>query len=67
MTKSTEFAMKLALSNMKSMRETIFDDEERMSSCCGYPASDGFEDAGICGQCREHCEYLTEQEFEDSF
>lgn len=39
----------------------------RISNCCGAPAmSNGdcdFEDFGICSDCKEHCEYIEEEEF----
>lgn len=34
-----------------------------ISNCCG--ASDiRFEDYGICPDCREHCEFIDEDDFE---
>ena len=38
----------------------------KVSDCCGAsPISNGdmsFEDIGICSECREHCEYVEEED-----
>jgi hypothetical protein len=38
----------------------------KLSDCCGVPAySNGdldTEDIGICPECKEHCEYIEEEE-----
>ena len=39
-----------------------------VSSCCGaYPAGNGdmdYEDLGMCSDCKEHCDYIDENEEE---
>lgn len=41
----------------------------KVSDCCGAPAySNGdssTEDFGICPDCREHCEYISDDECEE--
>lgn len=32
------------------------------SDCCG--ASEWMEDTGICGDCKEHCEFVDDEEDE---
>lgn len=32
----------------------------KVSNCCQFPAKEGYEDSGICGDCLEHCEYVCE-------
>lgn len=42
----------------------------KISNCCGAPAffrGADFEDSGICSQCREHCEYIDDKEYDDEF
>ena len=34
------------------------DDEELVSSCCGVGGI-GYEDAGVCPECKEHCEFIV--------
>ena len=36
-----------------------------ISDCCGMPAG-GFFDVGICPDCREHCEWIDDEESDDS-
>ena len=39
----------------------------KYSDCCGAPAYScfgDFEDVGICPDCREHCEFIEEEEEE---
>jgi hypothetical protein len=46
--------------------EIEIDDEIKMSSCCGFEESGWYdEDSGICGNCGEHCDYMTERELEN--
>ena len=35
-----------------------------ISDCCGMPAGEFF-DVGICPACREHCEWIDDEETED--
>ena len=41
--------------------------ETKISNCCGAaPIGNGdmsLEDVGICSNCRDHCEYITETEY----
>ena len=40
-------------------------DEERLSNCCVYPENEWYNsDSGICGACRDHCDFITEYESE---
>lgn len=32
-----------------------------VSTCCGYPAN-GNEDYGICGDCKDHCDFEDDEE-----
>ena len=41
------------------------DNEELLSDCCGAPA-EGFEDIGICLYCKDHCEFIAEEEEEET-
>ena len=34
------------------------------SDCCGAEAFDVLTDLGICPDCKEHCEFIEEQEDE---
>ena len=40
----------------------------KVSECCGaYPIQDfesglGYDDIGICSDCKEHCEYIEEED-----
>lgn len=34
----------------------------RVSECCQAPAVGASEDMGICPECKEHCEYVEEEE-----
>ena len=36
-----------------------------ISDCCGMPAGEFF-DVGICPDCREHCEWIDDEESDDS-
>lgn len=41
----------------------------KYSDCCGANISNGdndFEDIGICPHCGEHCEFISEDEDEES-
>ena len=38
-------------------------DDLKYSSCCGAEAGD-FEDVGICPDCKEHCEFIEDDEDE---
>lgn len=37
----------------------MIDDDEALSNCCGVA---GENDQGICPQCKEHCEFLTQEQ-----
>ena len=37
------------------------ENEELLSNCCGA-AAEGNEDYGICPDCKEHCEFIAEEE-----
>ncbi len=43
----------------------------KVSDCCGVPAySNGdsdTEDIGICPSCKEHCEYIDDEEGEEEY
>jgi hypothetical protein len=36
-----------------------------VSDCCGYPEIGNSSDYGICPECKEHCEYVDEEEDTD--
>jgi len=36
-----------------------------VSDCCGAAPPLGMEEYGICGDCREHCDFVDDEEVED--
>jgi len=32
-----------------------------LSDCCTAPPAGGMEEYGICGECKEHCEFLDDE------
>ena len=40
----------------------------KFSDCCGWPCDgvEGAEETGICGACKEHCEWLDEEPEEEA-
>jgi hypothetical protein len=39
-------------------------DDLKYSRCCGAEAGD-FEDVGICPECKEHCDWIDDEEQND--
>jgi len=35
-----------------------------LSDCCTAPPAGGMEEYGICGECKEHCEFWDDEEEE---
>jgi len=33
-----------------------------LSDCCTAPPAGGMEEYGICGECKEHCEFYDDEE-----
>ena len=38
-------------------------DDLKYSSCCGAEAGE-YEDVGICPDCKEHCSWMTDKDYE---
>jgi len=36
-----------------------------LSDCCTAPPAGGMEEYGICGDCKEHCEFYDDEELEE--
>ena len=39
----------------------------RVSECCGAPAVEQSEDLGLCPECKEHCEYVEDNDPQDAY
>jgi len=36
--------------------------KERVTDCCGAPPVGASEDMGLCPECKEHCEYVDDED-----
>jgi hypothetical protein len=38
--------------------------KEKVSDCCQSPAIDGYEEVGVCPDCKEDCEFIEVEDDE---